>query len=68
MCTNILLTLTLHNQPPVIIVAKHQIITLMSPARGDRKVISLISDGKVFFHKKCQDTVKFSKNYQVFFL
>ena len=49
MCTNnILRTLTLHNQPPVIIVAKHQIIVPMSPARGDRKVSSLISDGKFF--------------------
>ena len=43
MCTNILRTLTLHNQPPVIIMAKHQIIIPMSPARG-----SLIFDGKFF--------------------
>ena len=48
MCTNTLRTLTLHNQPPVIIVAKHQIIIPMSPARGDSKVSSLIFDGNFF--------------------
>ena len=54
MCTNILRTLTLHNQPPVIIVAKHQTIIPMSPARGDSKVSSLIFYGNFFSINKCQ--------------